>query len=153
MAAYDEEAAVSRTLTLSTARRLASEWGYWCFYGRLGDVGGRRPHLHASGMERRYRSPPQWHPPEPRMPEADENVGIAVQRAFIRLPEARGFPFRSIIRAEFCVRPWVVALDVGELEVAIARKAGVSIGAYDQTLERALLSLANLLKRHGGWPE
>lgn len=149
MAARDEEAQVLRALTLATTRRLCSAWGYWCFYGRLGEIGGRPPIINTGGIEKQYKTPPQWHPPEPRMPEADENVGLAVQRGYIRLP----LVFRGVLRAEFCVRPWVIPLRDGDLETLIARKARVSVGAYELTLERALLALANVMKRHGLWRE
>lgn len=82
------------------------------------------------------------------MPEADEISGLAVQRAYIRLPRD---PYRNILAAEFCMRPWVIAIDEHELAVKVARKARVSKGAYDLTLERALLALANVMKRMGNW--
>lgn len=150
MSSRDEEAQIRRAARLAQARRLASDWAYWCHFGKPGDRGGRRPYLDTGGIEKRYRAPPQWHPAMPRMPEADENVGIAVQRAFIRLPS---HPYRSILRAEFCVRPWIIALDPDELNEAIARKARISIGSYQLTLDRALLALANVMKRMGTWRE
>jgi hypothetical protein len=45
----------------------------------------------------------------------------------------------------------LVPLKEGEMEVFLARKAKVSIGAYNVTLERAMLALANVMKRHGLW--
>jgi hypothetical protein len=84
------------------------------------------------------------------MPEADENIGLAVQRAFIRLPLR---PYRSILIAEYCLKPWMIGLKDGEIEVMAARKARVSVGAYDLTLERAHLALANVMKQMGTWRE
>lgn len=127
-------------------RRLCSDWAYWCHYGSPGERGGRKPSLHTGGIEKRYRAPPQWHPPAPRMPEANENVGLAVQRAYIRLPQS---PYRNIIRAEFCIRPWVIALSTNELNQILARKARISSGAYQITLDRALLALASTMRRMG----
>lgn len=150
MSSHDEEVQVRRAARLAQARDHAAAWAYWCLYGRIGERGGCRPNLDTGGMERHYRAPPQWHPPGPRMPEADENLGIAVQRAYIRLPDK---PYRKIIRAEFCVRPFIIALDPVELDSYIARKARVSIGSYDVTLDRALLALANVMKQMGTWKE
>lgn len=149
MSNRDEQAALARAMKLAQARRLCVAWAYWCIYGNLGQRGGRRPYLDTGGIEKRYRAPPQWHPPLPRMPEADENVGMAVQRAFIRLPKV----YRLTLRAEFCVRPWLIAMDEAELAVATARRARVSIGAYQVTVNRALLALANVMKHMGTWRE
>ncbi len=139
-----EIAALARAERLATARRLASDWGYWCVYGMWGSRAGRKPKVATGTLERRYKAPPMWHPPEPAMPEANEPVGIAVQKAFALLPEV----YRRPLVAEFCIRPWVVALKEGELEVILARKAKLSVGSYGITLDRALLALHNVLKRH-----
>jgi hypothetical protein len=146
MAAHTEELALLRAETLATARRLASDWGYWCF--RTNVRTGYEPFISTGGIERYYKAPWQWDTPPPRMPEANEISGLAVQKAFIHLPER---PYRAILRAEFCVRPWIVPLKEGEVEVFISRRAKVSIGAYTVTLERALLALANVMKRRGLW--
>jgi hypothetical protein len=146
MAARDEAAAVERATTLAAARRLCSEWAYWAL--RTNIRTGYEPFMSTGGIERYYRAPWQWDTPPPRMPEANEISGLAVQRAFIRLPDR---PYRSILRAEFCVRPFIVPLKEGELEAFIARRARVSQGAYNLTLERALLALANVMKRQGSW--
>lgn len=151
MAVRDEEAAIERTLILAQARRLCKTWAYWCYYGKPGDKGGRWPELHSGGIEKHYRAPPQWHPPGPRLPEADENTGLAVQKAFIHVPDAPGFHYRTILRVEFCARPWIIGTTDGEIEEAIARRARVSIGSYEKTLERALLSLVKVMKRRGLW--
>jgi hypothetical protein len=153
MSSHEEEQQIRRAATLAQARDHAVAWAYWCYRGLLGERGGRWPQLNTGGMEKRYRAPPQWHPPGPRMPDADENLGIAVQRAFIRLPDSAPCHFRKILKAEYCVRPFIVALDQAELDNYIARKARVSIGAYDVTLDRALLALANVMKRMGSWKE
>lgn len=152
MNARNEEAAVRRAMTLADARRLCAEWGYWCSYGAWGDAAGRKPFAAGAmgGPERRYKSPQPWNPPEPRFPEANEISGMAVQKAYMRLPER---PYRIILRAEYCFRPWIVPLKEGEVESLIARRARVSIGSYDITLERALLALANVMKRNGLWRE
>lgn len=155
MTARDEEAAVTRAVLLSEARRLASAWGYWCTYAQWGELAGRKPRLKCGGLERRYKCPPQWNPPEPKMPEADENAGMAVQRAMVAV-DRRGIfllpgIYRKILQAEYCYRPWYIGLKEGEVEVAAARKARVSVGAYDVTLSRALLALANVMKRKGLW--
>lgn len=147
MSNRDEQAAIARAMKLAQARRLCSAWAYWCIYGRIGERGGRKPELHTGGIENRYRAPPQWHPPAPRMPEADENVGLAVQRAFIRLPQV----YRLTLKAEFHARPWMIAMDEAELAVAVARRARVSVGAYQVTVNRALLALANVMKHMGTW--
>jgi hypothetical protein len=146
MAAREEELALQRVETLATARRLASEWGYWCY--RTNVRTGYEPTINTGGIEKNYKAPPQWHPAEPRPPEANEISGLAVQRAFIRLPQ---HPYRSILTAEYCMRPWIVPLKEGEVEYWCSRKARVSIGAYDITLDRALLALANVMKRMGMW--
>jgi hypothetical protein len=153
MTARDEEAAVRRATTLAQARRLCSAWAYWCMYGRIGDIGGRWPDTHSGGIEKRYKAPPQWHPPGPRLPEADENVGLAVQRAFIEVPDVQGFRYRTILRVEFCVRPWLIGTKDGEIESLVARKARVSTGAYDMMVEKAMMSLVNVMKRKGSWRE
>lgn len=147
MAARDEELALRRALRLSQARDLCKAWGYWCFYGQWGEQAGQRPRAAHGGMDRRYKAPPQWYPAEPKFPEADENAGLKVQRGFVHLPQL----YRNILRAEFCVRPWVIGTTQGEIEYLIARKARVSVGAYDKTLDRALLALANILKFKGLW--
>jgi hypothetical protein len=141
-----------RADTLARARRLATDWGYWCAYGQWGAKAGQRPLVTGvhGGLERRYKSPPQWHPPEPKFPEANELAGLAVQRAFVKLPQ---YPYRSTLIAEFYMRPWVIGMDEQELAAAVARKARVSIGAYPITLDRALLALANVMKRMGSWDE
>lgn len=147
MAVRDEEAALQRAVTLGEARRLAVDWGYWCVYGRWGGQDGSKPRLQAGGPERRYDAPPQFHPPEPAIPEANEIHGLAVQRAFVRLPKL----YRGVLSAEFVHRPWIVPLKEGEVEAFVARRARVSIGAYGVTLERSLLALANVMKRIGTW--
>ena len=146
MAAAQEELALIRTETLARAHDLASAWGYWCY--RTNIRTGYEPTMSTGGIERRYKTPPQWHPPEPRPPEADENTGLAVQKAFIHLPQ---YPYRSILIAEFCLRPWIVPIKEGEVEYFVSRKARVSLGAYAITLDRALLALANVMKRRGLW--
>lgn len=152
MHAHSEDVAVRRASRIAQARRLCQEWGYWCVYGQWGGRGGRRPFLHGAcgGIDRRYKAPPQWETPIPRMPEANEPVGMDVQRAFIQLPRN---PYRNVLIAEFCMRPWLIPLEPGHVESAIARRARVSVGAYGLTLERALLALANVMKRMGSWRE
>lgn len=145
MAAHDEEAKVRRIITLAEARRLCGEWGYWCYRTQIRT--GYEPTMSTGGIERQYRSPPQWHPAEPRMPEPNEISGLDVQRAFIDLPKL----YRGILRAEYCLRPWIVPVKDGELEVMVARYARISLGAYGVTLERALLALANVMKRKNLW--
>lgn len=145
MVARDEEAAIRRTETLAEARRLCAAWAYWCL--RTNIKTGYEPFMSTGGIERYYRTPPQWHPPEPKLPEADENVGLAVQRAFIHLPQL----YRGILRAEFCLRPWIIGLHEGEIDTHVARRARVSIGAYSITLDRALLAMANQMKQKGTW--
>lgn len=149
MAAKDEEAQLRRTLTIAEARRLCTAWAYWTL--RTDTRTGYEPFMNTGGIDRYYQNRARWQyeTPPPRMPEADENVGLAVQKAYIHLPER---PYRIILRAEFCVRPWIVPLKEGEVEAMIARRARVSIGAYDVTLERALLALANVMKRNMLWP-
>lgn len=142
-----EQAALERSERLATARRLATDWGYWCVYGMWGGKTGRKPRLDSAAWQREYRPPPQWHPPEPRLPEANEPVGLAVQKAYSALPMV----WRRALAAEFCFRPWVVPIKDGELEVLVARRARVSVGAYQVTVERALLALANMMKRRGLW--
>lgn len=151
MAAHDEEAALRRVELLARARTICAAWAYWCFYGQWGDPSGRKPFQDGvcGGPERRYRAPPMWHPPEPTREEADENLGIAVQRAYVRLPQI----YRNLLRAEFCAKPWTIALTPRELDVIIARKAKVSVGAYDITLDRSLLALVNVMRRLGTWRE
>lgn len=143
-----DEAALTRTVTLAAARRLCVAWAYWCW--RTHARTGYEPFMSTGGIERFYRTPPQWDPPEPRLPDADENTGLAVQKAYIHLPER---PYRLVLRAEFCARPWIIGLTEEEIESSIARRARVSIGAYDLTLERALLALVNVMKRKGLWRE
>lgn len=145
MAAHEEEAALVRVDVLATARRLANEWGYWCF--RTNIRTGYEPYMSTGGVERYYKVPPQWHPPEPKLPEANEISGLAVQRAFIHLPQL----YRNVLRVEFCLRPWIIGMREGEIETTIARKARVSVGAYAITLDRSLLALANVMKRRGLW--
>lgn len=148
MAAHDEELALARAITLAEARRLATDWGYWCF--RTNVRTGYEPFMNTGGVERQYKPKWQWDTPPPRMPEANEISGLAVQKAFIDLPDR---PYRSVLRAEFCVRPWIVPLKEGEVEAFIARRARVSLGAYELTLTRALLALANVMKRKKLWRE
>lgn len=150
MNAAAEEAAIRRTQTLAQARKLCKAWGYWCAHGLWGEKAGRKPFVHGvvGGPERRYQAPPQWYPAEPRWPEADENTGLAVQKAYIHLPER---PYRLILRVEFCSRPFIVPLKEGEVEYLSARWARVSQGAYGVTLERALLALANVMKHKNLW--
>lgn len=149
MAARDEAAAVERATTLATARRLCVEWAYWSL--RTNIRTGYEPFMSTGGIERYYNNKARWQyeTPPPRMPEANEISGLAVQCAFIHLPDK---PYRSILRAEYCVRPFIVPLKEGELEAFVARRARVSLGAYNLTLERALLALANVMKRQGSWP-
>jgi hypothetical protein len=146
MNAKDEEAAIRRAVTLAEVRRLCNDWGYWCAKSNVRT--GYEPFMSTGGVERYYKAPWQWDTPPPRLPEADEIKGLAVQKAYIRLPDR---PYRAILRAEFCAKPWLVPLKEGEMEVFLARKAKVSIGAYNVTLERAMLALANVMKRHGLW--
>jgi hypothetical protein len=80
------------------------------------------------------------------MPEANEISGLAVQLAFVRLPEV----YRRVLMAEYCYRPWLLPVNV---EQAAARKARLSIGSYEVTLTRALLALVNVMKRRGSWRE
>lgn len=149
MVARDEEVVLHRTLVLAETRRLCTEWGYWCVYGMWGDVAGGKPALDTGGVERHYKTPPQWHPAEPKMPEANEISGLYVQKAFVVLPEL----YRRVLKAEFVVRPWIVPLREGEVEAFVARRARVSIGVYAITLDRSLLALANVMKRKGLWKE
>lgn len=142
-----EQAALERAQRLATARAYASAWGYWCVYGMWGGKTGRKPRLDSAAWQREYRPPPQWHPPEPRMPEADEPTGVAVQKAYAVLPQV----YRRALAAEFVARPFIVPLKEGELEVIVARRARVSVGSYAITIERALLALANVMKRRGLW--
>lgn len=148
MTAPTEDAALRRTQTLAQARRLASDWGYWCFHTATRT--GYEPCMSTGGIERQYKAPWQWDTPPPRLPEANEISGLAVQKAFIHLPLR---PYRLILAAEFCARPWIVPLKEGEVEQFVARRARVSLGAYGVTLERALLALANVMKRKGLWHE
>jgi hypothetical protein len=150
MAAIDEEAVLRRTVTLAEARRICTAWAYWGL--RTNIRTGYEPFMNTGGIDRYYANKARWQyeTPQPRLPEADENVGLAVQRAFIELPER---PYRLILRTEFCVRPWIVPLKDGEVEAMIARRARVSVGAYGITLDRALLALANVMKRKGLWRE
>lgn len=145
MAAHEEQAALVRTETLAATRRLVSAWAYWCY--RTSIRTGYEPFMSTGGVERWYKTPPQWHPPEAKMPEADENMGLAVQKAYIHLPQL----YRNVLRAEFCLRPWIICLSQAEIAPMVARKARVSVGAYDITLDRALLALANVMKRRGLW--
>lgn len=147
MSAYDEQAAIVRSETLAQARSLATAWAWWCLHCQWGEKGGKPPQIASGGVDRHYRSPPQWHPQEPKLPEADENAGMAVQRAFIRLPQV----YRRALRAEFCDRPWLVPFSEHDVETVCARKARVSIGAYRLTVDRSLLALANVMKRAGLW--
>lgn len=142
----EEAAQLRRADTLARARRLCNDWAYWCL--RTNVRTGYEPTMSTGGIEKNYRAPPQWHPAEPRLPDADENVGLAVQRAYIHLPDK---PYRRILRAHFCLRPWIIGLEDGEKDVATARRATVSLGAYEVTLTRALLALANVMKRMGTW--
>ena len=137
----------TRNETLGAARQAAQAWGYWCWYTHWGENGGKPPRIASGGQDRRYRSPPQWHPAEPRLPEADENLGLAVQRAFIRLPTI----YRGCLKAEFCLKPWIIPFSDHDLETVLARKARVSIGAYRVTVDRSLLALAHVMQRHGLW--
>lgn len=142
----DEEAQLIRAETLARAHQACKDWAYWTL--RTNIRTGYEPTMSTGGIEKNYKSPPQWYPPEPRLPDANEVVGLAVQRAYARLPES---PYRKILRAQFCLRPWIVGLDEGEKAESTARRARVSIGAYDVTLQRALLALANVMKRMGTW--
>lgn len=151
MTTPEERAAVIRAETLQQARRLAQAWGWWCVRSkspldRSGIVSGG---VACGGMDRRYQHPQRnhWHPPEPKLPEADENTGLAVQKSFIRLPEV----FRNALRVEFCERPWLIVFTDHDLETVLARKARVSIGSYRVTVDRSLLALANVMKRRGEW--
>lgn len=145
MTDHAEQLAIERAERIASARRLASEWGYWCVYGMWGGRSGRPPADAMDTLDRRYRPPPCWHPPEPAMPEANEPVGLAVQKAFAELPEV----YRRPLEVEFCVRPWVVPLKEGEMDLMVARRARLSVGAYRVTLERALLAMVNVMKRKG----
>ena len=133
--------------TVIAARRAAQAWGWWCIHASWGEKGGKPPVIACGGVDRRYRSPPQWYPSEPRLPEADENTGMAVQRAYVRLPQL----YRGVLRAEFCQRPWIIPYQDQDLEVVLARKARVSIGAYQVTVTRSLLALHNIMKKLGIW--
>lgn len=138
---------LERAERLAKARHLAKAWAYWCLRTHFGDIGGKPPRAKLGGMDRRYRSPPQWHPPEPRLPEPDENVGMAVQRAFIQLPAV----YRKALRSEFCLKPWIIPTADTDVDVWLARKARVSIGAYQATVSRSLLALSNQMARQGTW--
>ena len=133
--------------TIKEVRRAAQAWGWWCVHASWGERGGKPPRIDCGGMERRYRSPPQWYPSEPRLPEADENTGMAVQRAYIRLPQV----YRGVLRTEFCQRPWIIPYAEHDLDTVLARKAKVSIGAYQVTVIRSLLALYAVMKRLGVW--
>ena len=147
MSNRDEETAILRAETLHRARELCKAWAYWTL--RTNIRTGYEPYLSTGGIERYYAHPQRnhWNPPEPKLPAADENSGLAVQRAFIYLPQL----YRNILRAEFCMKPWIIQMREGELDAAIARKARVSQGAYQVTLQRGLLSLANRMKLMGAW--
>lgn len=149
MAAKDEEAALRRTLTLAEARRLCTAWAYWTL--RTNVRTGYEPYMNTGGIDRYYQNRARWQyeTPPAKLPEADENTGLAVQRAYVALPEV----YRLILRAQYCIRPFIVPLKEGEVEAMIARRARVSVGAYGVTLERALLALANVMKRKGLWRE
>jgi hypothetical protein len=149
MDARDEEAAVRRATILAQARHFCKAWAYWCM--RTNIRTGYEPFMNTGGIDRYYQNRARWQyeTPPPKLPEADENTGLAVQRAFIHLPQL----YRNMLRAEFCVRPWVIGLREGEVETAIARKARVSVGAYSITLDRSLLALANVMKQKGLWRE
>lgn len=147
MTTPEERAAVVRSETLQQARQLAKAWGWWCIRCQWGEKGGKPPRIASGGQERRYRTPPQWHPPEPKLPEADENTGMAVQKSFIHLPQL----FRQALRVEFCERPWLIVFSEHDLETVLARRARVSIGAYRVAVDRSLLALANVMKRRGTW--
>lgn len=136
-----------RAETIQAARALAKAWGWWCVRCQWGEKGGKPPRIATGGVDRHYRSPPQWHPPEPKLPEADENVGMAVQLAMVDLPEI----FRRPLQVEFCMRPWIIPFSEHDLETVLARKARVSIGAYRVTVGRSLIALANVMKRRGSW--
>ena len=150
MTDHEEGQAILRAQTLHTARELCIAWAYWCIYCRGGQPTGWWPGMDNGGADRRYRAPPQWYPQGPRMPEADENAGLAVQRAYIHLPESL---YRKILRVEFCFCSWVLEAKEGEADVYVARRARVSLGAYQITLERALFALVNVMKRRGLWRE
>lgn len=149
MTTPEERAAVIRAETLQQARRLAQAWGWWCVRCRWGEVGGKPPRIASGGVDRRFTHPQRnhWHPPEPKLPEADENTGLAVQKSFIRLPEV----FRNALLVEFCERPWLIVFTDHDLETVLARKARVSIGSYRVTVDRSLFALANLMKQAGTW--
>lgn len=133
-----------RAERLRQAREMAVNWGRWCrWHGELGSPLGRYPKTRHGGLERLYRAPPQWHPPEPRQPEPHDPSGYVFQIAYTKLPEV----YRRVLTVEFCRRPWFLG---GEREagmVTAAILARITPRLYAITVDRALLAALNVLKK------
>ena len=135
--------APTRAEELARIRAMGETWGAWCsFRGQYGSPLGRYPREKHGGLERQYRAPPQWHPPEPRPAEPHDPTGLRFQLAFVRLPEI----YRRVLVAEFCRRPHLLNKANWEAtNVTCALIARMSPRMYPITVDRALLAIRNVL--------
>lgn len=106
---------------------------------------GRYPKTRHGGLERLYKAPPQWHPPNPRPPEPHDPSGMEFQtKAYIHLPEI----YRRVLKVEFVLRPRLLHVNPEADNVTCALIARVRPRLYPVTVDRSLLAAMNLLKRN-----
>ena len=134
-----------RQRQLREIRELAANWGLWCItFGEMGSSLGLSPRLKHGGIERQYRAPPQWHPPQPRGPEPHDPSGLEFQLVFYKLPEV----YRRVLRVEFCRRPKLLGQHNWEAtNVTCAVLARISPRLYPIIVDRALFAIRNLLQK------
>lgn len=112
---------------------LFSNWARWC-----------KDKYHESprckSIEKFYRSPQTWHPPEARDPEIDWISAMAVEKqvTYLRLSENRSFQsYAAMLKGHhvYKAKPEITC-----------RKARIRMSDYDVVLKMAQLTVKNRMK-------
>ena len=114
------------TRNLEMTKERLENWKNW--------AKDRKQYRVTPSLEGKYRPPPSWHPPEPKI-FVDINDALKVERAIVGMPQ----PFKQVIIYGY-ITPFI------DLHF-FCRKAHIRIGEYDSYTRRALDMVHNRLMR------